>query len=145
MSATTTTAAQQGEDSGKILFFPQGIPGFEDYTRYTIFHKEDNEISIYWLESVDSPKVTFTLVDPTSYGLHYTLDLTDQEQNLLEADDPNSLAVMMMLSKPEVAGETEKSGLNANITGPIVLNLKSRRGLQKVLTRAKVNVNIIGD
>ena len=52
---------------------------------------------------------------------------------------------MMMLSKPEVAGEPEKSGLNANITGPIVLNLKSRRGLQKVLTRAKVNVNIIGD
>jgi flagellar assembly factor FliW len=145
MSTVKAVTAAPDGDSGKIITFPQGIPGFETYTRYTIFHKEEKEVSAYWLESVDTPKVTFTLVDPTSYGLHYTLDLTDAEQAVLEADDPEQLAILMMLSKPELAKESSRVALNANITGPIVINLKNRKGLQKVLVRSHVDVNIIQD
>ena len=55
---------------GEGLTFPQEYPEFEKYTKYNIFHKEENDISAYWLESCD-PQVTFTLVDPTVYGLNY--------------------------------------------------------------------------
>lgn len=67
MHPTENGAAQLETEAGKIITFPQGIPGFERYTKYTIFHKQENQSRVYWIESVDSPKVTFILVDPTDY------------------------------------------------------------------------------
>jgi len=135
-------AAQPIMDSGKVISFPQGIPGFETYTKYTLFHKQENKSNVYWLESIDSPKVTFTLVDPTDYGLNYTLDLTDEETSVLGAEDPRELAVLLMLSKKEEQG-TKAASLNANIAGPIILNPDKRLGIQKVLTSARLDVNIV--
>jgi flagellar assembly factor FliW len=137
-----TVSAQPDIDSGKIITFPQGIPGFEKYTRFTIFHKEENGINIYWLESVESPTVTFTVVDPTAYGLNYELRLTDEEQELLDADDPNLIAVLLILKKNE-GKDVSRIGLNANIAGPLIINMKNRLGLQKVITRPDVNVSIV--
>lgn len=137
-------AAHSGLDQGKVVTFPLGIPGFETYTKFTIFHKQENKGSVYWLESVDRPTVTFTLVDPTDYGLNYSMDLTDAETAALQADDPHQLAVLLMLSKKEEAGERAAS-LNANIAGPIILNLAKRLGIQKVLTSARLDVNIVQD
>lgn len=133
--------AQAEVDPGKVITFPQGIPGFETYTKYNIFHKEENNSRVYWLESLDSPKVTFTLVDPTDYGLNYALDLSDEEQELLQADNPGNLAVLLMLSKKE-EGKEAVASLHANIAGPIVLNLDKRMGIQKVLVSARMDVNI---
>jgi len=135
----STSAAKRTGEAGKTVHFPQGIPGFEDYTNYNIFHKEEKDYSVYWLESVDSPKVAFTLVDPTMFGLHYTIQLTDEEEKLLGAKNPNQLAILMMLSKPENQGG---KGLSANISGPLIVNTANQRGLQKVLLRRHVAVNI---
>ncbi len=142
MSQADNGVQQSEMDSGKVITFPLGIPGFETYTKYHIFHKHENAPSVFWLESVDSPRVTFTLVDPTDYGLNYSLDLSDEEQAILQADDPNHLAVLLILSKKNEAGETVAS-LNANIAGPLILNLDKRLGVQKVIQSARVGVNIV--
>lgn len=142
MTTVDGVAVQSQIDPGKVLTFPQGIPGFEKYTKYNVFHKEENNINAYWLESCDAPKVTFTLVDPTIYGLNYELDLSEEEQRLLGTDDAHDLAVLLMLSKTEDA-EGRQSVLNANIAGPIVINPKTRTGLQKVIVRSRVDVNIV--
>lgn len=144
MTTADPAAMMPEADSDKIITFPQGIPGFETYTKYTLFHKEEKEVSAYWLESIDAPKVAFTLVDPTIYGLNYALDLSSEEQDILEVDDPKLLAILLMLSKTEEA-EGTASALNANIVGPIIINMKNRLGLQKVLVRSHVDVNIIQD
>ena len=144
MSQAENASSQAGTDSGKVITFPLGIPGFETYTKYHIFHKQESKSSVYWLESVDTPSVTFTLVDPTDYGLNYSLDLTDEEQAILKADDPNELAVLLILSKKTEEGKRESS-LHANIAGPLILNLNKRLGLQKVIVSAKMSVNIIAD
>ena len=46
----------------KIVTFPLGIPGFEKYTTYVVYHKEENGLGAYWLESCDDATLTFTLV-----------------------------------------------------------------------------------
>ncbi|WP_136806845.1 flagellar assembly protein FliW [Desulfosediminicola flagellatus] len=142
MSQAENGVLQSDTDSGKVITFPLGIPGFETYTKYHIFHKQEKKSSVYWLESVDTPRVTFTLVDPTDYGLNYSLDLTDEEQEILQAEDPKLLAVLLMLSKKGEGGEGNSS-LNANIAGPIILNLDKRLGLQKVIATARMDVNIV--
>jgi flagellar assembly factor FliW len=141
MAPVDDVAVQAQIDPEKVLTFPQGIPGFETYTRFRLFHKEENDASAYWLESCDAPTVTFTLVDPTVYGLNYELHLDEDEERILGTSDPRDLAVLMMLSKKEENGRP--GALNANISGPIIVNPKARTGLQKVIVRSKLNVSIV--
>mgnify|MGYP001430221152 CR=1 FL=1 len=130
--------------SEKVLTFPKGIPGFEKYTTYVVYHKEENNMSAYWLESCEEPKVTFTVVDPGQYGLNYELKLTDEEMELLGTQQAEELGVFMILSKKEDSTPNVPR-LNANIIGPLVVNFRTRIGLQKVLHRTHVNATIVGE
>lgn len=87
--------------------------------------------------------MTFTLVDPTEYDLNYELYLNDSEQELIQATDPMDLGIFLMLVKPE--GNTQQAQIGANIWGPIVLNVQQQLGLQKVLGKTKVTVNIVAN
>lgn len=126
----------------KIVTFPQGIPGFEKYTKYVVYHKEENGMLAYWLESCDDKEITFTLVAPEQYGLSYELELDDAELEILQADSGKDLAILMTLSKTEDR-LTGSASLNANIRGPIIINPKKRLGIQKVIKRPEVNTTIM--
>jgi len=129
-------------ESDKILTFPNGIPGFEKYTTYVVYHKEENDISAFWLESCDDPSITFTLVDPGQYGLNYELELSDEERNLLQAEKAEELGIFMVLSKKE-SGTGSMPTINANIIGPIIINPRTQLGLQKVIFRSHVQTTIV--
>ncbi|MCP3890990.1 MAG: flagellar assembly protein FliW [Desulfobulbaceae bacterium] len=118
-------------DTDKIITFPYGIPGFEKYTTYVVYHKEENGLGAYWLESCDKPEVTFTIVDPAQYGLSYDMELTDEELKILQVGNPNDLGIFMMLSKKE--GEGKVAVLSANIAGPVIINTAQRLGYQKLI------------
>jgi len=141
MSMHSAVTGQPRIDSEKIFTFPQGIPGFEEYTTFKIFHKNDNAVTAYWLESCDNPAVTFTLVDPTEYDLNYDLYLDDCEQEIIQATDPMDIGVFLMLVKTD--SNNQRTQLGAHIGGPLVLNVPQQLGLQKVLGKTKVNVNIV--
>ncbi len=132
-------ASQPQIDSDKIITFPEGIPGFERYTTYRIYHKETDGQSAYWLEACEDPGVTFTLVDPTSCDLNYEFSLDDKEQELLKATDPNEIGVFLMLIKNEAEG---KALLRGNVRGPVVINVARQLGLQKILVHPQVQLNI---
>ncbi len=141
MATPEHEAVQPILDSGKIISFPKGIPGFETCTRYALFHRKEKSSCVYWLESADDPEISFTLVDPTEYGLNYSMDLSDEEARTLGTDNPGDLAVLLMLSKKNEEGR--QSSLHANIAGPIILNPVTRLGIQKVLESARLDVNIV--
>jgi flagellar assembly factor FliW len=129
-------------DSEKVLTFPLGIPGFEKYTTYLVYHKEENDLNVYWMESTVEPTVTFTIVDPGQYGLSYDFELTEEELELLQAKGPEDLGVFMMLSKKNDEGKPS-SGLTANISGPLIVNLRTRLGLQKLIRQARLSATIV--
>lgn len=131
--------------SSDALIFPNGIPGFENERRYRLTHSDTEAGRVYWLECLDDEAITFTLVDPASYGLNYVLELTPEEEQLLAVDNPEQIAVLLMLRKSDEleAGQATASGLHANIIGPILLNVDKRLGMQKVLTKTRMEVNII--
>jgi flagellar assembly factor FliW len=132
MSMQSRVTQQPSIQSEKIFTFPKGIPGFEEYTTFKIFHKDDGKVSAYWLESCETPIVTFTLVDPTAYDLNYDIYLDDSEQQTIKADNPLDIGVFLMLKKDEEGSSVQ---LGANIGGPLVINVQELLGLQKVLKR----------
>ncbi|MEN8190440.1 MAG: flagellar assembly protein FliW [Thermodesulfobacteriota bacterium] len=123
------TILQTEVNKDKIVTFPDGIPGFEEYTTFRLFHKEDNGHCAYWLESCKSPTVTFTLVDPGRYDLNYELILDDMDQETIKADCVDDLGIFIMLVKPE----DQEHGLRANINGPLIINISEQLGMQKVV------------
>lgn len=116
----------------RIIEFPQGLAGFEDYHRYTLFHPETEDGSMpryFFLQSIDDPAVTFNIADPAMFGFTYEIEISDEESAALDLVDPSEAVVVVILVKDESAG-----GVRANLKAPLVLNVRARRGIQHVFS-----------
>lgn len=137
-------------DPSQIITFPKGIPGFEASTRWKLFHEVDeqgNRVSgvVVHLQSLDDAAVSLPLTDPTLFGFNYDLMLTDDEVSELGIEDPEDVMVLMTLSAREDAQQGGRSkaieSMYANIAAPILINAKSRIGMQKILTGKESRVD----
>jgi flagellar assembly factor FliW len=126
-------------DPERVIEFPNGLPGFENYRRYTLYHAdaaEGSDVPRYFiLQSLDDAGVAFSIADPALFGFNYEISLSDQEAAALELGDPAEAAVVVMLVK-------ESTGLRANLKAPLVLNLRTRRGIQHVFSRLNYQVTL---
>lgn len=132
---------EQRVDPDTIIVFPKGIPGFEDQTRFKLFHQEDNPI-IFWLQSVDDEDLTFSAANPVDFNVNYSFVLTDEEQDLLELSGPDELAVLILLRTDENAEGAGKPAIKGSIKSPILINVNSRKGLQKVLVQVEQSITL---
>ena len=122
-----------------LITFPDGLPGFESCKRFALVHeKDDPSPSSFTLQSVEDPQVAFQIADPVSYGFHYELQLTDEESAKLQSGDPADLTVMLILFRRE-----DRSGpIEASVRAPVIINTRSRIGIQKVLERVQPNITL---
>lgn len=134
-------------EPSRIIEFPRGLIGFEQCKRYSLFHPEGDKPSYFILQSIDDPAIAFHIVDPVQLGFSYEITLSDQEATELALSDPErrmvnsidaaseQLAVVVILSK-----EGAEQQVRANLNGPLIINLDTRRGLQHVFVRLDYNV-----
>ena len=142
MKFHSTQFGMQEVDPESILTFPKGMPGFEGSTRYKLFHDDqEQQVVVHWLQSIDEPDVAFALVDPAVFGLNYEFSLTDEEEQLLKMESVDDIAVLLIAYKPQPDADS-KANINANINGPIVLNTRTRLGMQKVLVGLEADVTL---
>ncbi|MFZ2301401.1 MAG: flagellar assembly protein FliW [Gallionella sp.] len=129
-------------DPDQIITFPRGIPGFENCTRWKLFHEIDDQGNlingmVVHLLSIDDGDISLPLTDPTLSGFNYNLSLTDDEIAELELDDPSDMLVLTVLSIKSDASQNGhkrvKGDMYANISAPVLINIKSRIGMQKIL------------
>jgi flagellar assembly factor FliW len=116
----------------RIIEFPQGLAGFEEYRRYTLFHPEaeDGAAPRYFiLQSLDDPAIAFNITDPALFGFSYEIELTDEESALLALNDPGEAAVVVILLKDGASGK-----IRANLKAPLILNVNARRGIQHMFS-----------
>lgn len=124
----------------QLIEFPQGLCGLEEFKKFVLVHEsEDGDPASFTLQSVEDPAVALQIIDPHALGFSYELALDDEEVKCIELDEPNHLAVMLVLLKPEDAAD---KAINANLRAPLLINTRSRRAMQKVLTKVRPNVLI---
>lgn len=137
-------------DPSQVITFPKGIPGFEKSTKWKFFHEIDeqgNWVSgvVMHLQSIDDGDVSLPLTDPGLFGFNYEVVLSDDEVAELKLDDPSDMLVLTTLSIREGAVNKGKrpspADFYANISAPILINTKSRVGMQKILTGNESRVN----
>jgi flagellar assembly factor FliW len=123
-----------------ILTFPHGIPGFEDQTRFKLFHQEGSEI-VYWLQAVDSDDLTLSVAQPSHFNINYSFVLTDEEEQLLQLESADDLLILIVLHKQD-ENNTGKPTIKGSIKSPLVINSAKRIGLQKVLIAIEQSITL---
>ncbi len=129
-----------------LITFPGGIPGFEGLTRYRLFHEEDNqEPAVYWLQSEDDESIQLPVANPELFHVNYQVTLTDEETGLLQLSDPEDVVVLVLLYR-DMQDETQPPGpgaIRGNFLGPLIINTRTRLGIQKLLNDIEGFVNIV--
>lgn len=111
-----------------VFSFPQGLVGFENARRFTLFH-EEGKPTVFWLQSLDDPQLAFSVVPPESIDVQYEMELSDEDCALIDLQDPAEAVVVVILYR-EAA---DQGKIAANTRSPLVLNTRSRLGMQKIL------------
>lgn len=122
-------------DPNTLITFPQGLPGFESHHQFKLFHEEDKP-TVFWLQAVDDAELMFSVAAPELFNIAYELELSDEDTALLELGDVADVRILMLLSKPgDPTPAHEDIPVHAHLKGPLLLNVKNRRAMQKVITK----------
>lgn len=111
---------------GDILTFPRGIPAFEDMHRWILVGDEDNAIK--WLQNADDGSLALPVTTPDVVRPDYNARIPEDDLILVGSMDPADLALLIVVSIPDLAPWE----MTANLRAPILLNLKNRKAVQVI-------------
>lgn len=140
MQIESTRFGKLEVDPAKVIQFPGGLPGLEDCKQFTLIELERAEgPAVAVLQSVDRGDVAFSVTVPDQIGLHYEFTLNEEEEQLLRANNPQEIAVLLILRREDADADT---GIKANLMAPLVINAASRIGLQKVIGKLGCDITL---
>ena len=120
-----TRLGKRSVELDKIINFPRGLIGYEEMHEFTLLQlKEDAPFLI--LQSTEEPMLGFLVGDPFSFYQKYQIKVGDAEQNLLQIERIDQVAVLCTVIIP--MGKPED--MSINLSGPILINHEARIGLQ---------------
>jgi flagellar assembly factor FliW len=121
-SAPANACMPETEPDLRVVEFPAGIPGFEGYRRFVLIASADLS-PLGCLKALDSPDVSFLVIDPTLLYLGYDLTLSECEcaRIAASADEPLLWLAIVTISEKEAT---------ANLRAPIVINPRRMMGCQ---------------
>ena len=138
MEIKSSFFGEQTIDPSTIISFPNGIPGFEDQTRFKLFHQEGENPLVFWLQSLDDEALTFSVAQPSIFNINYNFVLNDAEEAALKVEDPADILILIILHKDASDQPTVKGAIRS----PLVINSAKRIGLQKVLTQVEQSITL---
>lgn len=138
MEIKSSFFGNQNIDPNTIISFPNGIPGFEDQTRFKLFHQEGENSLIFWLQSLDDESLVFSVTQPSVFNINYNFVLNDEEEATLGIEDPADTLILIILHKDE----SDKPTIKGAIRSPLVINSAKRIGLQKVLVHVEQSITL---
>lgn len=112
-----------------ILFFRNGLIGFEDCRHWVLLADADNT-SVAWLQSMQHSDVAMPVVSPRRFVTSYQVRLDPTDVDLLQLSEVEQAFVLSIVSRNE---ET----LTLNLRAPLVINLDRRIGSQIITVDAQ--------
>lgn len=124
-------------DENKIIYFENGILGFEDLKKYTLlFDDEGNERpDISWLQSLEEPALAIPVVSPFLVKEDYNPEVEDELLKPLGSLNEDNIVVLVSITVPS---EIEK--ISANLRAPFVINSDSKKGAQIIIENSAYEV-----
>jgi len=129
MDIQTTRFGVISVEDDRIMTFSQGLLGFPENQQFALIQTGE-ENYFFWLQSVEDPNLAFVITDPTTFFRDYTVQVREETQAEIELEDVNDAQTFVICNK---VGEW----LTGNLLGPLVINVRNRKGSQIVLTDKK--------
>jgi flagellar assembly factor FliW len=104
------------------------IVGYGEGRAFARIPDEDNP-ELGWLQSLDDPATCFVVADPAAFFADYAFDVTEDVVAALDLQTTEEVDVLVILRLGATPAET-----TANLVAPIVLNRRTGRGRQIILT-----------
>jgi flagellar assembly factor FliW len=118
-------------DDCTLLTFPKGLVGFPHLTRFSLLEPKD-AYPLKFLQSLETPEVSFICVDPACVKKDYEVPLGPEEAEALHLESPEEAMILTLVVIPE-----DPRNMTTNLAGPLVINIKTRIGFQIVLNAEK--------
>ncbi len=125
MNVETTRFGVVDVDEARILTFPAGLLGFAGFKSYALLQPDEDGV-FFWLQSIEAPELAFVVTDPTLWVREYKVSIRREQMDELALEEFREAQVFTIVNKYGLA-------LTANLQGPLVVNLRNRRGMQLVL------------
>jgi len=122
-------------DDGKVITFPQGLPGFPDATRFVLFMGDVPEALFFWLQSLDDSDLAFTLIDVYQLMPDYNPLVNPDELADLGDLSGSPLEIYNIAVIPD-----EIQQMRVNLMAPIVINPLTRLGKQVIVSNEEYKV-----
>jgi len=112
-----------------IIFFEDGIFGFEYNKKYVIIEFEEGSDNLLCLQSVSDSELAFVLMNPFNLKVDYSPQLSDDDVVDLQIDESSEgvLYYVICVVKETIADST------VNMKCPIVINPQNKRAKQIIL------------
>ena len=104
-------------ESSEHIRFPAGLFGFEEETDFLLLPFEGGENRMLCLQSMKTPSLAFTLLDPLYLCPQYTPVLQKSELRMFEVDSMEALCFYVLC-----AVKNPVSSSTVNLKCPIVIN-----------------------
>jgi flagellar assembly factor FliW len=135
MKIKTTRFGDVEVDESNVITVPEGIIGFENYTRFVILDfMKDSQLR--WLQSLNDQEVAFVICDPWYFFKDYNFELSDEDQKELEIESLDDILAVAISTIPEDITKT-----TLNLISPIIINLKKMIGKQVILYNSSYSTN----
>lgn len=121
----------------KIIYFENGILGFEDYKEYTILYdsEEGERPDISWLQSLEEPSLAIPVVNPLLIKPDYNPEVEDELLKPLGNVNEDNIVVLVSITVP---ANVEK--MTANLKAPFIINSDSKKGAQIIIDNQEYEI-----
>lgn len=124
MKIHTTRFGSIEIEPNDILFFRNGLLGFED-CRHWVLLADSNNSAVAWLQSMQHADVAMPVVSPRRFVADYQVRLEPNDVDVLQLNSVEQAYVLGVVSRDEDV-------LTLNLRAPLVINLDRRIGCQVV-------------
>jgi flagellar assembly factor FliW len=115
------------------LSFVRPLPGFGDLRRFVLVElpaAEGAEPVLFELRSLEEPAVRFVAAVPTAFFPDYAFDLGEDDCVDLGLSDEADALVLVLLTM----GGDGAAATTANLLAPVVVNARTRKAAQVILS-----------
>jgi flagellar assembly factor FliW len=124
-------------DENKIIYFENGILGFEEYKKYTILYDEEDgeRPDISWLQSLDNSALAIPVISPLLVKPDFNPEVEDELLKPLGELNETNIVVLVSITVP-----SELENITANLKAPFIVNSDSRKGAQIIIDNPEYEV-----
>jgi flagellar assembly factor FliW len=114
-------------EENAVITFTQGIPGFEDLTKFIII-QPDTQMPFSYLQSLEEGQISLLITNPFLFFDNYVFDLSESIQQELKLEQAEDVSVWVVVNVNKTSTKA-----TVNLMAPIVVNEKERFAKQIIL------------